>query len=205
MTYYDPLEWTVRDPLEDTVPDPIERRPRMSNQTRRALEVAVLILLVPGYLTAQWIDDSHQARNYHTQGKPGPENLTVVPRGGIATLGRVRLKLLGRDTTDSQRDSTMPAGAMRLTLILLVQPLDAHHAKDDVDGLSYTVRDRAGHVWSAGGLYDIDNPPKAGTVTQVKVLATVPQQVLSSVVLEVRPPASARPKDGRPPALRFAH
>lgn len=205
MSYYDPLEWTVRDPLEDTVPDPVERRRRMSDGTRRALEVAALIVLVPGFLATQWVDDGHQARNYHAQGEYGLETLTVVPRGGTATLDRVRLKLLGRDATGAPRDDTMPAGAVRLRLVLQVQPLDADHAKNDVQGLNYTVRDRDGHVWSAGGLYDTDNPPVAGAAGQVKVLATVPESAVSSVVLEVRPPASERRKAARPPVLRFAH
>lgn len=202
---YDPLEWTVRDPLEETVPDPIERRPRLSEGKRRAIEAAALVLLVPGFLTTQWIDNAHQARHFRAQGQPGPEHVTVVPRGGTATLGRVRLRLLGRDATGAPRSLTTPAGAVNLTLILQVQPLDARHAKEDVDRLAYTVRDRAGHVWSAGGMYDRDQPPAAGTVSQVTVTATVPEHLAGSVVLEVRPPESAKQTTGVSPTLRFAH
>jgi hypothetical protein len=200
---YDPLEWTVRDPLEETVPDPIEREPRLSEGKRRAIEAAALVLLVAGFLTAQWIDDAHQARHYQAQGRPGPEHLTVVPRGGTATLGRVRIKVLGRDTTGAPRSGTTPAGAVNLKLVLQVQPLDARHAREDVDHLTYTVRDRAGHVWSAGGMYDTDRPPAAGTVSQVTVIATVPGRLAGSVVLEVRPMAPAQA--GVSQALRFAH
>jgi hypothetical protein len=205
---YDPLEWTVRDPLEDTVPDPVERRPRLSDGRRRAIEAAALALLVPGLLVAQWIDDSHQARHFRAQGAPGPEKVTVVSRGGTGTLGRVRLRLLGRDTTGPPRDTTTPAGAVNLKLVVQVRPLDARHAKDDVDGLAYSVRDRGGHVWSAGGTYDRDRPPAAGAETQVTVTATVPERLASAVVLEVRPSeleqGQAQGK-GPAPVLRFAH
>lgn len=203
---YDPLEWTVHDPLEETTPDPIERRPRLSLGKRRAVEAAALVLLVPGFLTVQWLDDAHQARHFRAQGEPGTEHLTVVPRGGTAVLGRVRLKLLGRDATGSPAAGASAGGAV-VTLVMQVQPLDAQHARQDVDRLTYTVRDRAGRVWSAGGSYDSDHPPAAGAASQVKVTATVPKGLVSSVVLEVRAavPPKERAKDSVPPALRFAH
>src|SRR4051812_32023168 len=100
---YDPLEWTVRDPLEETVPDPVERRRRLSDGRRRAVEAVVLVLLVPAFLTAQWIDNAHQARNFPAQSKKVQEKVTVVRRGGTGVLGRVRLRLLGRDTTGPLR------------------------------------------------------------------------------------------------------
>jgi hypothetical protein len=203
---YDPLEWTVRDPLEETVPDPVERRRRLSDGKRRAVEAVALVLLMPAFLTVQWIDDAHQARNFPSQDKKGPEKVTVVRRGGTGVLGRVRLRLLGRDTTGPQRDGATPAGGANLKLVVQVRPLDARHAKDDVDGLMYSVRDHDGHVWSAGGTYDRDRPPAAGAETQVTVLATVPERLVSAVVLEVRPPPPEQgPRPRTVPVLRFAH
>lgn len=204
---YDPLEWTVRDPLEETVPDPIERRPRLSDGRRRAIEVAALVLLVPGFLTAQWIDDAHQARGLRAPGNPGTEHLTVISRGGTGTLGRVRVRLLGRDTTGRLKDSSTPAEAVNLKLVVQVRPLEARNAKRDVEGLNFTMRDRDGHVWSAAGSYDRDRPPTVGTETQVTVTATVPERLVSAVVLEVRPPQSVSTRNGKAPVpvLRFAH
>lgn len=203
---HDPLEWTVRDALEDTVPDPIERRPRLSDGRRRAIEVAALAVLIPGLLTARWIDDSHQARHFQSPGKPaGGERVTVITRGGTGTLGHVRVRLLGRDATGPPKDSTTPAGAAYLKLVVRVRPLDARSAKTDVDQLSYTVRDRDGHVWSAGGSYDRDRDPAVGVDTQVTVQATVPAPLLNAVVLEVRPTQSFGKATGPVPVLRFAH
>lgn len=197
---YDPMEWTIRDPLEETVPDPVERRRRLSNGTRRAIEVAGVILLVPGFLTVQWIDTDHQSRGYQTR-----ERVTVVRRGGTGTLGRVRLRLLGRDTTGSAKSTGAPAGSVHLKLIVDAQPLDAQGVKQ-LSAIAYTVRDRAGHVWAAGGETDPDREPTAGTVSQVSVGATVPASLVSSVVLEARPGGLQTRKPSEPtPVLRFAH
>jgi hypothetical protein len=196
---YDPLEWTVRDPLEETVPDPIPRRKRLSDGRRRALEVGALVLVVPGFLTAEWIDNDHQARQWQTH-----ERVTVVRQGGTGTLGHVRLRLLGRDTTGKPSSEGAPAGSVQLKLVVVVRPLDAQGVKD-VDTVGYTVRDRAGHVWSAGGSPDPDLKPRAGADSQVTVLAMVPGHLVNSVVLEARPGGLAQKGPGPTPVLRFAH
>jgi len=197
---YDPMEWTIRDPLEETVPDPIERGRRLGAGTRRAIEATALSLLVPGFLTVQWIDNDHQSRIWQTN-----ERVTVVARGGTGTLGRVRLRLLGRDTTGAQTSGTAPAGAARLKLVVAAQPLDAQGVKQ-LPTIAYTVRDRAGHVWSASGATDPERKPAPGTVAQVTVTATVPQGLVSSVVLEARPPVLRARAATEPLAvLRFAH
>jgi hypothetical protein len=195
---YDPLEWTVRDPLEDTVPDPVERG-RTSLARRRAIEVAALLLLAPGLLTAQWIDNRHQSRPYQTR-----EKVTVVPRGGTGTLGHIQLRLLGRDATGAPKTDTTPAGAVSLKLVVQARPLDAKAVKD-LDILGYTMRDRAGHVWSAFGATDRAQKPAAGAPSQVTVTAIVPERVVSSVVLEIRPGTPARHGPAPTPVLRFAH
>jgi hypothetical protein len=197
---YDPLEWTVRDPLEDTVPDPVERRRRLSGGRRRAIEAVALAVVGTGYLTAQWIDDSHQARAY----PPARERVTVVGRGGSGTIGHVRLRLLGRDTTGQTTGSTVPAGATLIKLVLTARPLDAQGVKS-VQAIGFTVRDRAGHVWSAFGASDRDVKPAVGTDMQVTVTASVPARLAGSVVLEARPGRSLRLAEGPTPVLRFAH
>jgi hypothetical protein len=196
---YDPMEWTVRDPLEDTVPDPIERGRRLSDGKRRAVELTALVVLVPGLLATQWIDNQHQGRQYQTR-----ERVTVVPRGGTGTLGHLRLRLLGRDTTGPSKSTGAPAGSARLKLVVNVRPFDAQGVKD-VDTLGFTVRDRDGHVWSAAGSPDRDQKASAGADTQVSVTATVPERVVSAVVLEVRPGGLVRKTSGPTPVLRFAH
>jgi hypothetical protein len=197
---YDPMEWTIRDPLEETVPDPVERRRRLSDGSRRAIEVAAVILLIPGYLTVQWLDTDHQSRGFQTK-----ESVTVVRRGATATLGRVRLRLLGRDATGAAKSSGAPAGSAHLKLVVDAQPLDAQGVKQ-LPAIAYTVRDRAGHVWSAGGSTDPDREPAVGTVSQVSVTATVPANLISSVVLEARPGGLRTKKPSGPtPVLRFAH
>jgi hypothetical protein len=195
---YDPLEWTVRDPLEDTVPDPVERG-RTSLARRRAVEVAALLLLAPGLLTAQWIDNRHQSRPYQTR-----EQVTVVRRGGTGTLGHIQLRLLGRDTTGAPKTGTTPTGAVSLKLVVQARPLDAKAVKD-MDTLGFTMRDRAGHVWSASGATDRDQKPAVGAPSQVTITAAVPEHVVSSVVLEIRPGTLARHGPAPTPVLRFAH
>jgi hypothetical protein len=197
---YDPMEWTVRDPLEETVPDPVERPRRLRGRRRRAVEATALVLLVPGFLTVQWIDDVHQSRPWQTR-----ERVTVVARGGTGTLGRVRLRMLGRDAATAHPDPGAPAGSVQLKLIIAAQPLDAQGVKQ-LPAIAYAVRDRAGHVWAAGGLTDRDVKPAAGVASQVSVLATVPQAVVTSVVLEARPGGQAQRGSSTPvPVLRFAH
>lgn len=196
---YDPYEWTIRDPLEETVPDPIPRRKRLSGGRRRAIEVAALVLLIPGLIAAEWIDNDHQARQWQTH-----ERVTVVRRGATGTLGHVRLRLLGRDTTGKPASEGAPAGAVNLKLVVVVRPLDAQGVKD-VDAVGYTLRDRTGHVWSAAGSSDPDQKPQAGVDGQVTVTAMVPGRLVNSVVLEARPGGLTRKGPGPTPVLRFAH
>ena len=197
---YDPLEWTVRDPLEETVPDPVPGRKRLSAGRRRAVEVAALAVLVPGFLTAQWIDDDHQSRSWQTN-----ERVTVVRRGGAGILGHVRLSMLGRDVTGRPTGVGAPAGSAGIKLVVTARPLDAQGVKD-VDTIGYTVRDREGHVWSAVGSSDRDVKSQAGADRQVTVTATVPGRLVSSVVLEARPGGLSSRKGLEPtPVLRFAH
>ncbi|GAB2853913.1 hypothetical protein GCM10027176_65760 [Actinoallomurus bryophytorum] len=196
---YDPLEWTTRDPLEETSPDPIPRRRRLNDGWRHAIEVVALILLVPGLLAAEWVDGSKQSRQWQTK-----ERVTVVRRGGTGTLGHVKLRLLGRDTTGALKSSTTPAGGVNLKLVVTARPLDAQGVKS-IDILGFTVRDRAGHVWSAFPSTDRDRTKAVGTDTEVSVTATVPERLVSSVVLEVRPGALASKGPAATPVLRFAH
>jgi len=196
---YDPMEWTIRDPLEETVPDPIARKRRMSDGKRRAVEATALVVLLPGFLVAQWVDNQQQGRRYQTH-----EQVTVVRRGGTGTLPHLRLRLLGRDTTGPAKSTGGPAGSARLKLVVNVTPLDAQGVKD-LNVLGYTVRDRAGHVWSAGGATDSDQKPSVGAETQVSVTALVPERLVSSVVLEVRPAGRVQKAGGATPVVRFAH
>jgi hypothetical protein len=194
---YDPLEWTTRDPLEETVPDPVERRRRLSDGTRRAIEMVALVLLVPALLAAQWVDNRHQSRGYQTR-----ERVTVVHRGGTGTIGHIQLRLLGRDTTGSPKSDI--AGAVAIKLVVQARPLDAKAAKD-IGIIGFTMRDRAGHVWAAFGSTDPDNKPAVGAVAQVTVTSDVPAHLVNSVVLEARPGGLTRTGTAPTPVLRFAH
>jgi hypothetical protein len=195
----DPYEWTVRDPLEETVPDPIVRRPRLSDGWRRAVEVSALLVLVPGLLIAQWLDRGHD----NNKSNP-PDQVTVVPRGGTGTLGHLRLRLIGRDVTSPLKSATTPAGAVRLRLVIEIRPMDAQGAKV-AQFVGYSVRDRAGHVWTAvPSLGGSDNKPVAGVPMQAIISADLPERLVSSVVLEARQSIGAQ-RPTRVPVLRFAH
>jgi hypothetical protein len=194
---HDPMEWTVRDPLEETVPDPVGRRRRLSDGRRRAVELVAVLVLVPALLAAEWVDNRHQSRGYQTR-----ERVTVVRRGGTGTIGHLQLRLLGRDTTGSPKSDI--AGAVAVKLVLQARPLDAQAAKD-LGAVGFSMRDRAGHVWSAFGSTDPDNKPVAGTTAQVTVLTDVPARLVNSVVLEARPGMFARKGTAPTPVLRFAH
>jgi hypothetical protein len=195
----DPYELTTRDPLEDTVPDPVERTPRLSRRQRRTVEACALLVLAPGLLAVRWIDDSHQA----VQWQPD-ERVTVVRRGATGTLEHVRLRLVGRDATGALKTRTTPAGAARVALVLEVRALDAQGAKD-AKYIGYALRDRSGHVWMALGLPEGDRDPVVGAPARVTVSATLPERLLSSVVLEARQGSPARKGTGPVQVLRFAH
>ncbi len=190
---FDPLEMTRRDPLEETVPDP--PLPRIGAGRRRAMEAAALAVLAPALLAVGWVDHRHQAAAYEPR-----EAVTLVARGMSGTLGHVQLRLAGRDATAATTSST---GAARLSLVVEVKPLDAQGVKA-AQYIAYTVRDRAGHTWSAFGV-----PPAgqaAGRTFQLKVMATLPPRLLNSVVLEARGGTLARTSAKAPAqVLRFAH
>jgi hypothetical protein len=192
---FDPHEMTVRDPLEETVPDPVRRRSRLSGGRRRAVELVALLVVLPGLLAVYWMDDRKQAAQWDPQ-----ERVTVVARGGTGTLGHVRLRVLGRDATASSAGTT--AGAAKITLIVELRALDAKGAKDSV---TYTVRDRDGHVWTALGLPAGGHDPVVGAATPVKVTADVPVRLTGSVVLEARLGSFGATGHGPTQVLRFAH
>ncbi len=192
---FDPHEMTVRDPLEETVPDPVRRRSRLSDGRRRAVELVALLVVLPGLLAVYWVDDRKQAAQWDPQ-----ERVTVVAHGGTGTLGHVRLRVLGRDATASSTGTT--AGATKITLIVELRALDARGAKDPV---TYTVRDRAGHVWTAFGLPAGGHDPVVGATTPVTVTADVPVRLTGSVVLEARLGSFGATGHGPTRVLRFAH
>lgn len=187
-------ETTTPDPLESTVPDPVRRR--MPARRRRTIEVCALAVLLPAVLVTYWIDGSHMGRSFDP-----PERVTVIPRGGTATIGHTRWRLLGRDAKAGPTFSTTPPGSLRLTLLLQVSVLDAQGAKD-ATRVTYQVRDREGHIWPALGQFpDADDPPAGSTVPDT-VTANVPPNLVSKVVLEVQ---AAAAKKGPVQVLRFAH
>jgi hypothetical protein len=191
-------EMTAPDPLETTVPDPVRRR--MPDGRRRAIEVCALVCLAPALIVVNWIDGSRLGRSFDP-----PERVTVVPRGGTAAIGHSQWRLLGRDAKAKPTFSTTPPGSVRLTLLLQVRVLDRQGVKDATN-VSYQVRDREGHVWSALGAFPNSEDPPAGSTVPATVTANVPPSLISNVVLEVRAeaPLGAR-KKGPVRVLRFAH
>ena len=195
----DPYETTARDPLEETVPDPIERKKRLSPGLRRAVEACALLVMLPGLLVARWIDDSDQALQWQPR-----EHVTVVRRGGTGTLGHTQWRFIGRDATVALRSRTTPAGAVKLTLLLEVRALDAQGVKD-ANEISYQVRDRAGHIWTGTDETGADDLV-VGARTPVTVTATVPERLVSSVVLEAgQDPFARRRREAPVELLLFAH
>ncbi|MFL6053876.1 MAG: hypothetical protein ACJ72W_13315 [Actinoallomurus sp.] len=192
----------IPDPLESTVPDPVvRRRPRLSPGRRRMVEAGVLVVLASVYLTAQWIDDVQQASSTWTRS----EKVSFVRFGATGILGRAEWRMLGRDATAPLSSRLSPAGAVHLTLLLQVRPLDAQGVKD-AKSVSYQARDPQGHVWSAFGTFAGGNDPVAGAVTQVTVTTDVPVKATSTVLLEVRGGSVRAGKTAGPvPVLRFAH
>jgi hypothetical protein len=189
------------DPLETTVPDLVMRpRRRLSPRRRRMVEAGAFVALAAGYLTAQWIDHVQQASSSWTR----PEKVTVVRQGSTGVLGRSQWRMLGRDATAPPRSSLTPAGAVRLTLVLEVRPLDAQGVKD-AKAAAYQVRDPQGHIWSALGVLGIGKDPIAGSTTRVTVTTDVPVRAASTVLLEVRSGGSDASGKGPIRLLRFAH
>jgi hypothetical protein len=134
-----------------------------------------------------------------------PEAVTVVSVGKPGTLNRVQWTMLGRDVGDTSAPprSTPPSGKTELKLLVAARPLDAQAGKDLTRGrLVFQLRDREGHIWSATADLSAGAPP--GTVTQVPVLAFVPPDKVTSVVLEI---AQSRiyVQKGSVAVLRFAH
>ena len=192
---FDPHEMTTRDPMEETVPDPVGGR-RIGGLRRRVIEACALLVLAPTLLVVDWVDHERQAVHYEPK-----EIVTLVPRGAAGKLGQIQVRLAGRDATAQTAASN---GAARLTLVVEVRPLDAQAAKD-ARFLAYSVRDRAGHTWSAAGLPTGGRDPVAGQTAQVKVSASVPPSSLNAVVLEVRGGGASARTPGKVRVLRFAH
>lgn len=166
-----------------------------------------MLILLPGLIGLQWYDDSNNAvtRDPH-------KRVTVVPRGAWATLGHDRWRMLGRQAGQPVRPG-QPGGAgssggTEITLLLDVKVLDARGVKE-LDTIIYELRDRDGHVWSAGG--NVDNPsvgseaPPPGSTARVTVTGTVPVERAGSVVLDVHVDAYDRPERNVLDVLRFAH
>ncbi|GAB3988009.1 hypothetical protein GCM10029978_109170 [Actinoallomurus acanthiterrae] len=189
-TTRDPRAPVARDPLEDTVPDALQpldsgahpsepavmSRAEGGRRGRRLIEAAVLLVLAPGLLTVQWIDDGHQAANIQPA-----ERDTTVRLGQTGVLGHAQWRMLGRDTTTPPRDSTTPAGAVHIKLILQVRPLDAQGVKN-VQATGYRLRDGAGHEWTGGPL---GPDPVAGRTAQIAVTSDVPAALVNSVLLAI--------------------
>lgn len=190
------------DPLETTVPDPVvRRRPRLSTGRRRTLEAGALVVLATAYLFVTWADRVHQASASWTR----PEKVDVVRFGATGVLGRAEWRMLGRDGSAPSTGSLTPAGAVHLTLLLQVRPLDAQGVKD-AKSAAYQVRDPQGHIWTAYGSFAGDRDPAVGTATRVTVTTDVPRQAAETVLVEVRADAPAPGKRPGPVrVLRFAH
>jgi hypothetical protein len=193
----------IPDPLEITVPDPYEaRRRRLSPGRRRMVEAVVFVVLASAYLTVEWTDRVEQASSSWTRS----EKVTVVRLGATGRLGRADWRMLGRDATSPLRARLTPAGAVHLTLVVEVRPLDAQGVKD-VKAATYRVRDAQGHIWSAFGSPAGEKDPVAGSVERVTVTTDVPEKAASTVLLEGVLANSATPgkKPGPVRVLRFAH
>ncbi|MEV5704609.1 hypothetical protein [Actinoallomurus sp. NPDC052274] len=190
------------DPLETTVPDPVmRRRPRLSPGRRRMVEAGAFAVLATAYLVAEWTDHVHQASSTWTR----PEKVSVVRFGTPGVLGRAEWRMLGQDGAASAKSRLAPPGAVHLTLLLQVHPLDAQGVKD-AKGAAFQVRDPQGHIWTAYGDVGGGKDPAVGSVTRVTVTTDVPAKAASTVLLEVRAnaPAGGR-KTGPIRILRFAH
>ncbi len=157
------------------------------------MEAVALAVLLPGLVTVQWLDDAHQVG--------GQDTTTTVPWGATATLGHTQWRLLGR-VPDGGRSFT--PGAVTVRLLLQVRPMDAQGAKQaDPANVGFRLRDRAGHIWTAGTDGGSDTEPAAGQTTQITVTGDVPARLAGSVVLEMHLGSSfaAGPKHW----YRFAH
>jgi hypothetical protein len=163
-----------------------------------------VLILLPGLIGIQWYDDGNNAvtRDPH-------RHVIVVPQGAWATLGHGRWRMLGRQVIRTGRTGLAgPSGGTELTLLLDVKVLDAQGAKE-LGTITYELRDREGHVWSAGG--NVDNPsagteaPPPGSTARVTVTGTVPAGRAGSVVLDLHVEAYDRPDRDVLDVLRFAH
>jgi hypothetical protein len=179
---------------------------------RRLIELGAVLLLVPMYVGIHWYDDGNNVLTF----KPH-QHVTIVPRGAWAKLGHNQWRLLGRQEASatgagsgsgsSPGSATKPAGA-ELTLLLQAKVLDAKGVKE-LDKMIYELHDRAGHLWSADGLVDNQSvsseQPPVGSTPTVRVTATVPPALLTSVVLDLHIRPFDRPERTVLDVLRFAH
>jgi hypothetical protein len=175
-----------------------------------------VLILVPVYVGVHWHDDGNNVLTFEPH-----QHVTIVPRGAWAKLGHNQWRLLGRQdgpatgsasgsasgSSTGQGAAATPAGA-NLTLLLQAKVLDAKGVKE-LDKMVYELRDRSGHLWEADGLVDNQSvsseQPPVGSAPTVRVTATVPRAVLTSVVLDLHIRPFDRPERTVLDVLRFAH
>jgi hypothetical protein len=176
---------------------------RLSARGRRITELTALAVLLVVTVGLRWYDDASQARALER-----PERVDIVTRGQVSTLGQVEWRMLGR-VTDRDASPATPSsgpapGAVQLTLLVEARPQSGKGVEALTrPGLTFRVRDRAGHVWSATP--EPLTTVRAGAAVRLPVRAKVPPDRLGSVVLEVLPALSSAPARGPLPVLRFAH
>lgn len=171
-----------------------------------------MLILVPVYVGIHWHDDGNNVLTFEPH-----QHVTIVPRGTWAKLGHDQWRLLGRQdgpatgatsgSSSGSGSATTPGGAS-LTLLLQAKVLDAKGVKE-LGKMVYELRDRAGHLWEADGLGDNQSvsseQPPVGSTPTVRVTATVPRAVLTSVVLDLHIRPFDRPERTVLDVLRFAH
>jgi hypothetical protein len=176
------------------------RRRRLNPSARRLVEVCALLILLPVTLGLRWYDDDHTLGHQLRR----DEHLVTVPRGASGTLAHAAWRMIGRQVGGAQELRDPAPGTAVLVLALEVRPLDAAGVKQISAGqLTFRLRDRAGHVWTASGT--LPDSSQVGRTARVEVAATVPSDKVTSVVLEVLPSLFVMKPGTDVPVLRFGH